>query len=278
MKRIAHLMLIIIALVAAIPALAQPTPIVTPLAPITATLEVKGLIESFTANTVTVGGQTYAFTPDVLEDDARLLAGAPVEIKLVQRSGEWVVTEVDDEETPVGETADGELKGILESVDGMTIVVSGVTLDISSAVIADALVVGNPVEVYVMTDANGVWLAMRIEDNVGDDLDDDFDDDDNDGIDDRDDDDEQDDDRGDDRDDDDDNDGRGGDDDSNDDRNDSNSGNSDDDDSSNSGSGNSDDHDQSDDHDGDDNDNNDDDENGGDDGDDDGGGDDDNDD
>lgn len=168
MKRTLHILLILVALVAAVPAMAQDDQQTH-----RATLEVKGLIEAFDGTRLTVGGQTYDISSALVDDDALLEIGAPIEIKLVQRDGAWVVTSVDDEDTPVGDDAAGELNGILEAADGTILIISGVQVDITGAIFEDALVIGMPVEAYVLEDDDGIWDATRIEDDTNDDLSDD---------------------------------------------------------------------------------------------------------
>ncbi|MDX2137574.1 MAG: DUF5666 domain-containing protein, partial [Chloroflexota bacterium] len=131
--------------------------------PATARLEVYGAIEQITATEITVNGQTYPLVDVYTDDDVRLVVGEVVELTLVQRSGAWVLVEIDDVDGDDDDRTQSELNGVIESINGTTIVVSGMTIDISSAVIEDALAVGIPVEVYLTRGANGQWVATRIE-------------------------------------------------------------------------------------------------------------------
>jgi hypothetical protein len=154
---------------ALLPAMAQqttPVPTVsatTTASPGTARMELYGVIEQVTATTITVNGQTYSIAGVYIDDDVQLVVGETVELELVQRGGAWLLVEIDDVDDDDRNRSRSELHGILDSINGTTIVVSGIAVDISGAVIEDALVVGMPVEVYLTLGANGQWVATRVE-------------------------------------------------------------------------------------------------------------------
>ncbi|MBZ0321021.1 MAG: DUF5666 domain-containing protein [Anaerolineae bacterium] len=146
-------------------------------------VEIIGLVEAFDTDSLTIGGLVIDITTAELEDALVLEVGAIVKVHLslvTDAAGveSWVAREVQDgtydnsqddnsdnsnddnsDDSPAGEF---EMVGTLTSVDGDTIVVSGLTIDIASAEIKGILVEGALVKVHLSW-VDGVLVAREVE-------------------------------------------------------------------------------------------------------------------
>ena len=149
----------------------------------TSTKEVEfvGTVSTMTAQTLTLGNQTFDITH--AEIKAGVVAGALVKIHATPNAtGIWVAREVElarvnatrtpspattpevtpeatQQPTPQGEF---EITGQITALTATTIVVGGQTIEISNAEIKDALALNEVVKVHVSV-ANDVWVAREVE-------------------------------------------------------------------------------------------------------------------
>ncbi len=171
------------------PAAAQEaTPEATPETPATppppqgaAYLELIGIVTAFDATTLTINGQVIDISS--ADIDLQLAVGVLVEVHAwLLADGSIVAYEVDpfdDDDLAPGEI---ELIGIVTALDGNTLTLGGLTIDISTAVIDDddtPLRVGVLVEIYAVVFPDGRLVARLVttEDAANDDDDDDDNDD-----------------------------------------------------------------------------------------------------
>ncbi len=147
--------------------------------------EVKGILESYGEATIVVSGLTFDITEAVIEDN--LVVGDLVEVKgTLSEAGEWIAREVElaipdddeddsDDDSPDDDDGVIEITGTLDEIGDNFIVVNGLTIDISDAVIEDTLVLGALVEVKVIV-VDDQLVALSVENADDDDDDDDSDD------------------------------------------------------------------------------------------------------
>lgn len=147
-----------------------------------------GEIEAIDGATLTVAGVVFDISTAEIDDDGTLEVGLWVRVEFyINETGTAIATSVefdDDSDDATEEeeedTEDFTLVGILESFEGSVMVVSGVTVDVSQAVLDDDdnIVVGALVKVE-FDDVDGVLVAISVEDvDDIDDVDDEFEDDD----------------------------------------------------------------------------------------------------
>ncbi len=138
--------------------------------------EITGTVDSVTSTTLMIGGMTFDIRRAELNYSGTLATGQLVKVHALPTGpGTWVAREVErvgsvgsatpaPGATPAPSLRAGEfeLTGILESLDGMIAVVSGQTIDLSSAEIYGTLTPGQVVDVHLRR-VNGVWIAREIE-------------------------------------------------------------------------------------------------------------------
>lgn len=145
-------------------------------------IEIVGPVEAFDTDSLTIGGLVIDITTAEVEDSLVLEVGAIVKVHMSVVTDavgveSWVAREVQDgtddsqddssddstddnsDDSPAGEF---EIVGTLTSIDGDTIVVSGVTIDVASAEIKGILVEGALVKVHLSL-VDGVLVAREVE-------------------------------------------------------------------------------------------------------------------
>ena len=141
--------------------------------------EIVGVLSSATGGSLTVGGATIDITSATV--DAGLSVGNVVRIAATRGDdGRWIARDVErvvsgatsrDPNAPLASDDDFEIRGTLTSTADNAIVVSGLTIDATSAQIEGQLVLGAQVRARV-TLANGQLVAREIRLSSDDDDDD----------------------------------------------------------------------------------------------------------
>ncbi len=152
--------------------------------------EVYGVVESFDGSTLVIGGITYTITDQSIIDGS-IAVGNTVEVKFtVGSDGSLVVVKVEpddlsndmssDTSTDQGLSNDNEVYGVVESFDGSTLVIDGVTYTITDQSIIDgSIAVGNTVEVKFTVGSDGSLVVVKAEpDDISSDMSSDSSDDD----------------------------------------------------------------------------------------------------
>ena len=140
--------------------------VVPGLAQTTGEVELVGIVEAMTLNTVTINEQEIDVS--TAEFNTSIEVGAIVQVEgTLNTDGMITARELNpvDEGTVPGEA---ELIGILESFDGTTMVVNGQTIDISIAGFNGAIRVGELVKVHATATDAGTWLTREVEPFVAD--------------------------------------------------------------------------------------------------------------
>ncbi len=146
-------------------------------------VEIIGPVEAFDTDSLTIGGLVIDITTAELEDALVLEVGAIVKVHMsvvTDATGveSWVAREVqdgtddnsqddnsddsNDDNSDDSHPGEFEIVGTLSSIDGDTIVVSGLTIDIASAEIKGTLVEGALVKVHLSL-VDGVLVARELE-------------------------------------------------------------------------------------------------------------------
>jgi hypothetical protein len=140
--------------------------------------DVSGTVEALGDGTITVNGQVYNISQAVIDDEGTLAPGINVEIDFVTTSdGRNVALEVEieDDDNDDDRNADFILSGRIDAINGSSLTVNGITVDITGTDDDDDLEVGELVTVYFRRDASGALVVASVDDI--DDIDDPFDDD-----------------------------------------------------------------------------------------------------
>lgn len=144
-------------------------------------VEIIGPITALDGDTITIGGLVIHVAEAELSDDLVLEVDAVVKVHMslvADTAGveSWVAREVKADDTSDDSQDDGsddsnddsalpgefEIVGTLTQTDGDTIVVSGLTIDITTAEIKGTLVVGALVKVH-LSSVDGVLVAREVE-------------------------------------------------------------------------------------------------------------------
>jgi hypothetical protein len=139
----------------------------------TAEVEIVGTVSAVTAQTLTIGTQTFDITH--AEIKVSVTVGKLVKIHATQSTvGQWIAREVElaqpaaaqtpsplttEEPTPLGEF---EITGQITALSDNSIVIAGHVIDISNAEIKDPLSINNRAKVHVSI-VDGVWIAREVE-------------------------------------------------------------------------------------------------------------------
>ncbi len=126
----------------------------------TADVELVGVVEAMTLDTVTVNG--------LLVDVSTAEINTPIEVgALVRVEGSLNVdgTITARQINPVGDDiqpGEAELIGMVESFEDTTMVINGLSIDVTTAEIDPAIMVGEMVRVHATADSAGVWVAREV--------------------------------------------------------------------------------------------------------------------
>jgi hypothetical protein len=131
------------------------------------TVEFLGVVEAMEANSITVNQQSIDISQAQI--NVALTTGTPVRVEgVVGADGSIIAQEIHlaDEGLLPGEA---EIVGVLQSVNGETITVNGLLVDVTGATINDAISVGDRIRVHATLAPTGTWTAREIEAFVEDD-------------------------------------------------------------------------------------------------------------
>lgn len=153
--------LVLLGLLLALPLGASLAQSVVPPANAIGSIELVGLIEAMTVDSITVNQQVIDITSAELNTALELDAAVKVE--------GWVLTDGTIAAREVSAaTPDGllpgevEITGVVEALDATTLTVNGLVIDISTAEMTDAIAVGDMVKVHASFDAAGALVAREV--------------------------------------------------------------------------------------------------------------------
>lgn len=141
---------LVVMLLLTVPAFAQTT----------AEVELVGVVEAMTLDTITVNG--------LLVDVSTAEINTPIEVDVLVRVEGTLNVDGTITARQINPVADGiqpgeaELIGVLESFDDTTMVINGLSIDVSSAEIDPVIAVGDMVRVHATADSTGVWVAREV--------------------------------------------------------------------------------------------------------------------
>lgn len=152
---------VLLGLLLALPLGASLAQSVVPPANAVGSIELVGLIEAMTVDSITVNQQVIDITSAELTTALELDAAVKVE--------GWVLTDGTIAAREVSAaTPDGllpgevEITGVVEAVDATTLTVNGLVIDISTAEMTDVIAVGDMVKVHASFDDAGALVAREV--------------------------------------------------------------------------------------------------------------------
>lgn len=150
-RKLFLLVTVLSVLLMAMPALAQTT----------GAVEIIGTVEAMTLQTITINGQQINISNAEINVPVEL--GAVVRIEgLLNPDGRISAREVNPVAAGV-QPGEAEIIGVIESLTGTTLVISGQSIDVSTAERPANLAVGATVKVHATASPDGIWIAREVE-------------------------------------------------------------------------------------------------------------------
>ncbi len=124
-------------------------------------VELVGMIEAMSVNTITVNQQEINTSQAQL--NAQLVIGALVRVEgSLNEDGSITARQVNPA-APGEQPGEGELSGILESINGTILVINGQTIDVTGAQVTGTLAVGQQVRIHANATGLNTWRAREVE-------------------------------------------------------------------------------------------------------------------
>jgi hypothetical protein len=126
------------------------------------TVEIVGVIDAINGKTLTVNGLTIDISK--AQVNLALTVGAKVKIEGLQSANGLTITarEVNAPKTGI-QPGESEIVGVVDSVNGTTIVIGGQAIDISNAEVKASVIAGKTVKVEFSIDSAGQLIAREVQ-------------------------------------------------------------------------------------------------------------------